>query len=260
MSSGTSVRYEPDGPVSVITIDRPDRMNAIDGEVHGQLVDVWRRFDEDQSASVAVLAGSASGPSARAAISRPPSRATRRRRSRPRRSSGTTAERPTESSARRAGPTSTSSGCAGTHLAIADEHATFGVTCRRWNIGLADGGAPAAAAHRRLPTGDGADHHGPGDRRRGGVGRSDSSTRSFPPGAVWSGLRIEAECFGRSILSPQTLEGLRRFNERDHRIAEPATSRSRRGSHGRAIPRGRPGIDSRPHRFDRRAILRPELV
>ena len=27
-----------------------------------------------------------------------------------------------------------------TDLAIADEHATFGVTCRRWNIGLADGG------------------------------------------------------------------------------------------------------------------------
>ncbi len=27
-----------------------------------------------------------------------------------------------------------------TDIAIADEHATFGVTCRRWNIGLADGG------------------------------------------------------------------------------------------------------------------------
>src|SRR6187455_1443086 len=31
------------------------------------------------------------------------------------------------------------------HLAIADEHASFGVTCRRWNIGLADGGT------QRLP-------------------------------------------------------------------------------------------------------------
>jgi enoyl-CoA hydratase len=27
-----------------------------------------------------------------------------------------------------------------TDMAVADEHATFGVTCRRWNIGLADGG------------------------------------------------------------------------------------------------------------------------
>ena len=32
-----------------------------------------------------------------------------------------------------------------TDLCIADEHATFGVTCRRWNIGLADGGT------QRLP-------------------------------------------------------------------------------------------------------------
>ncbi len=30
-------------------------------------------------------------------------------------------------------------------MAIADQHATFGVTCRRWNIGLADGGT------QRLP-------------------------------------------------------------------------------------------------------------
>ena len=32
-----------------------------------------------------------------------------------------------------------------TDMAIADAHATFGVTCRRWNIGLADGGT------QRLP-------------------------------------------------------------------------------------------------------------
>ena len=32
-----------------------------------------------------------------------------------------------------------------TDLAVADEHATFGVTCRRWNIGLGDGGT------QRLP-------------------------------------------------------------------------------------------------------------
>ena len=32
-----------------------------------------------------------------------------------------------------------------TDLAVADAHATFGVTCRRWNIGLGDGGT------QRLP-------------------------------------------------------------------------------------------------------------
>ena len=38
-----------------------------------------------------------------------------------------------------------------TDLCIADEHATFGVTCRRWNIGLGDGGTqrlPRIVGHR----------------------------------------------------------------------------------------------------------------
>jgi enoyl-CoA hydratase len=30
------------------------------------------------------------------------------------------------------------------------------------------------------------------------------------------GLRIEVQCFNRSIFHPETKEGLRRFNERDH--------------------------------------------
>ncbi len=30
------------------------------------------------------------------------------------------------------------------------------------------------------------------------------------------GLRIEAQCFNRSITAPETLEGLRQFIERDH--------------------------------------------
>jgi enoyl-CoA hydratase len=37
-------------------------------------------------------------------------------------------------------------------MAIADAHATFGVTCRRWNIGLADGGTerlPRIVGYRR---------------------------------------------------------------------------------------------------------------
>ena len=36
------------------------------------------------------------------------------------------------------------------------------------------------------------------------------------------GLRIEAECFGRSIYASETLEGLRRFNERDHPDLAPS--------------------------------------
>lgn len=43
------------------------------------------------------------------------------------------------------------------------------------------------------------------------------------------GLRIEAQCFSRSISSPETLEGLRMFNERTH---------PDRGTDGRALTPG----------------------
>jgi hypothetical protein len=35
-------------------------------------------------------------------------------------------------------------------------------------------------------------------------------------GPLDEGLRIEAQCFNRSIASPDMVEGLRQFNERDH--------------------------------------------
>ena len=38
------------------------------------------------------------------------------------------------------------------------------------------------------------------------------------------GLRIEAECFNRLLAEPEILEGLRRFNERDHPDREPDAS------------------------------------
>ena len=38
------IAYERRGPVTVITIDRPERMNAIDGATAAELVDAWDRF------------------------------------------------------------------------------------------------------------------------------------------------------------------------------------------------------------------------
>jgi enoyl-CoA hydratase len=60
MEAGTGpfVRYEPDGAVALITIDRPERMNAIGQEVHAGLVAAWGRFLADDDAHVAVLTGS----------------------------------------------------------------------------------------------------------------------------------------------------------------------------------------------------------
>ena len=52
-----TVRYEIDGPVAVVTIDRPDVRNAVDGPTAQRLAAAFRRFDADPAVSVAVLTG-----------------------------------------------------------------------------------------------------------------------------------------------------------------------------------------------------------
>src|SRR5262249_26162183 len=52
-----AVRYETDGAVVTITIDRPEVGNAIDRPTADALADAFRRFDADDSLSVAVLTG-----------------------------------------------------------------------------------------------------------------------------------------------------------------------------------------------------------
>src|SRR5512134_2972808 len=100
--------YEQDGPVTVITLDRPERMNAIGPQTHAELVRAWTRFRDDDDALVAVLTGAASAPSARAVISRPASRATTSCRSTRRSRPPTPAASGPECWALRAGPSCTS--------------------------------------------------------------------------------------------------------------------------------------------------------
>lgn len=52
-----SVDYEVRDRVALITIDRPERRNAIDRATANALAEAWRRFDGDDSADVAVLWG-----------------------------------------------------------------------------------------------------------------------------------------------------------------------------------------------------------
>ena len=52
-----SVRVDRRGPVHVITIDRPEARNAVDGPTAAALLEAFRRFDADATAAVAVLTG-----------------------------------------------------------------------------------------------------------------------------------------------------------------------------------------------------------
>ena len=55
MTAKVSVR--PDGRVTVVTIERAERRNAIDLETARALLDAFKRFDADPRAAVAVLTG-----------------------------------------------------------------------------------------------------------------------------------------------------------------------------------------------------------
>lgn len=52
-----AVLYEVTGRVAVITLNRPERRNALSQEVRAGLYDAWARFDADKTAHVAVLTG-----------------------------------------------------------------------------------------------------------------------------------------------------------------------------------------------------------
>jgi enoyl-CoA hydratase len=52
-----TVTYEVDESVAIVTIDRPDRRNAVDGPTAVALASAFRQFDSDSELSVAVLTG-----------------------------------------------------------------------------------------------------------------------------------------------------------------------------------------------------------
>ena len=241
------VRYEQDGPVVLITIDRPERMNAIGPRTHTELVKAWRRFRDDDGA-LAVLTGAGDRASRRR---RPEGELRRGRADRvagPGGARGAHARRAPPGPVTLDGPAKPTIAAVNgvayagglewvcwTDLAVADAHATFGVTCRRWNVGLADGGTQRLP-RIGLPPRHGADPHRARDRRRRGpdhrpgergravgdlrraVARARARARRVAPAgdshrprgrgprvgrAVAEGLRIEAECFDRLLDTPE---------------------------------------------------------
>ena len=151
---------EQDGPVTVITFDRPERMNAVGPAMARELEHAWTRFRDDDDALVGVLTGAGdeafcAGGDLKDAFagdlvvpSTPDERAAHIRGERPGMigpTRWTGLAKPTIAAVNGVAYAGGLEWACWTDLCIADEHATFGVTCRRWNIGLGDGGT------QRLP-------------------------------------------------------------------------------------------------------------
>jgi enoyl-CoA hydratase len=141
-----SVRFEPEPPVVVVMIDRPEVANVVDRPTAEALADAFRRFDADDSLAVAVLAGAGDKFCAGAdlkAMQEPG--APRASRVEP---DGDGPVGPTRMLLTKpviaaveghaaAGGLEIALWC---DLRVAAEDAVFGVFCRRWGIPLMDGG------------------------------------------------------------------------------------------------------------------------
>src|SRR5690349_11499942 len=141
-----TVRYETDGPVTVVTIDRPEVANAVDRPTAEALADAFRRFDSEEDASVAVLTGAngtfCAGADLKAMQEPGAPRASRVE------PDGDGPVGPTRMLLSKpviaaveghavAGGLELAAWC---DLRLAAEDAVFGVYCRRWGIPLMDGG------------------------------------------------------------------------------------------------------------------------
>ncbi len=154
-----TVQVTDDGPVRVVAIDRPEARNAVDRETAAALLEAFTAFDQDDSASVAVLTGTGGYFCAGADLKAV--------------SAGSDALPPfelSESGPGPLGPTRLALGkpvvaavegfavAGGLELAlwcdlrVAARDAVFGVYCRRWGVPLMDGGTvrlPRLVGHSR---------------------------------------------------------------------------------------------------------------
>jgi len=53
-----NISFEADGPVAIVTIERPAVKNCVDGPTANELAHAFRRFDADDALCVAILTGS----------------------------------------------------------------------------------------------------------------------------------------------------------------------------------------------------------
>ena len=139
----SNVRYETDGPVAVVTIDRPEVRNAVDGPTAAALADAFRRFEGEEERAVAVLTGAGGTFCAGAdlkVVSTGRGNRVNREGDGPMGPSRMLLSKPVIAAVEGfavAGGIELAIWC---DLRIAARDAVFGVFCRRWGVPLIDGG------------------------------------------------------------------------------------------------------------------------
>lgn len=150
-----NVRYEVDGPVAVVTMDRPEVRNAVDGPTAKALADAFRRFDDDEGLSVAVLTGAGGTFCAGAdlkAVAAGNGNKVRAHGDGPLGPTRMMLSKPVIAAVEGhavAGGLELAIWC---DLRVAARDAVFGVYCRRWGVPLVDGGTirlPRLIGHSR---------------------------------------------------------------------------------------------------------------
>jgi enoyl-CoA hydratase len=139
----TGIAIDVDGPVTVVTIDRPAVRNAVDPACAQELADVFRDFDADETARVAVLTGAGGTFCAGAdlhAVADGAARAMLEADDGPMGPTHMLLGKPVVAAVEGyavAGGLELALWC---DLRVAARDAVFGVFCRRWGVPLVDGG------------------------------------------------------------------------------------------------------------------------
>lgn len=139
---GPTVSWRVEGSTAIVTIERPERRNAVDGPTARGLYDAFQRFDADETLSVAILTGAGgnfcAGADLKAIASGNGNRVEREGDFGPMGPTRMTLSKPVIAAVEGfavAGGLELSLWC---DLRVAAEGATFGVFCRRFGVPLID--------------------------------------------------------------------------------------------------------------------------